>query len=177
MKALIIVDMCRGFVDERTKDGKCKLYMPAAKALIPEINKLMRTMDKDEWFVVHMNDSHEKGDPEFAEYGEHCLYGTLESLTADGFDYERLQSYELLKSSFSVLRGTALQNLLRLKEAKLVVLVGVATEFCIFESAKDLAKAGYDVQIYRDCVAPSNPERGNQALRILQSQFSVGVIG
>lgn len=73
MKALLVIDMIRGFTDE----GKLKLS--GAKDMIPYINGLIEEMEAVNLPVFYIRDSHNEDDYELKIFPTHCIYGTEEA--------------------------------------------------------------------------------------------------
>ena len=69
MKALIIIDMLRDFVDGA-------LANPRAQAILPSLQRLLEHARREGWVVVFSNDAHEPGDRELEIWGEHAMAGT-----------------------------------------------------------------------------------------------------
>ena len=68
MKALIIVDMLKDFVDG-------KLANPRAQGITEPLQRLLAHAREDGWVVVFSNDAHQPGDPEMKIWGEHAMAG------------------------------------------------------------------------------------------------------
>ena len=62
MKALVIVDMLKDFVDGT-------LANPRAQAIVPPLQRLLAHARAAGWVVVFSNDAHEPGDPELRDLG------------------------------------------------------------------------------------------------------------
>ena len=68
MKALIIVDMLKDFVDG-------KLANPRAQGITEPLQRLLAHARENGWVVVFSNDAHQPGDPEMKIWGEHAMAG------------------------------------------------------------------------------------------------------
>ena len=84
--ALLIVDMQNDFVRDNGK-----LQVPTAAATIPTIARLRDFARRHDMAVYYTQDSHERGDPEFALWGEHVLIGSdgwkiIDELSPDSGD-------------------------------------------------------------------------------------------
>ena len=101
MKALIIVDMLKDFVDG-------KLANPKAQNMIPPLQRLLDHAREDGWVVVFSNDAHQPGDPELKVWGEHAMAGdpgaeVIEELTPhDGEIISDKRSYGAFERSFEL---------------------------------------------------------------------------
>ena len=48
--------------------------------------------------------------------------------------------------------GQSLEEVLSLLEIKTVYVTGIATEYCVKNTAEDIKKAGYNVVVLKDCL-------------------------
>ena len=69
MKALVIVDMLKDFVDG-------KLANPRAQGIIEPLQRLLAHARENGWVVVFSNDAHKPDDPELKVWGEHAMEGS-----------------------------------------------------------------------------------------------------
>ncbi len=69
MKALIIVDMLKDFVDG-------SLANPRAQSIVSPLQRLLAHAREDGWVVVFSNDAHRPDDPELKVWGKHAMEGT-----------------------------------------------------------------------------------------------------
>jgi len=169
MKALLIIDMIKGFTEPETNKGKCALYLPDAKGLIPNINreisKLRRGVDR----LIFVRDSHSDNDKEFEMFPKHCLSGTEEAKSADGFEHEGIMAHNFPKTRFSALFGTPIEYLLsEYENIEEVIVTGVCTEICILFTVADLRMRDYGVVVPRDCVSGLTKEGHEWALNHME---------
>ena len=80
MKAMLIIDMVKGFINPETTDGKCALYLPGADSIIKNINREISKMGEED-MIIHLNDTHDRGDREFEMFPPHCMRNTDQSRT------------------------------------------------------------------------------------------------
>jgi nicotinamidase-related amidase len=174
VKALLVVDMVRGFVDERTKDGPCALYVKGARSLIPNINREIRSLKKGDK-LVFVCDRHVPNDKEFRRWPKHCIITTEETKVAVGFEavHPSISMTILPKTRFSAFFKTYLDELL--EDVDEVIVTGVVTEFCVMATALDAAYRDFKVIIPKDCVCPLDPDDGERALKWLSSSLGVEV--
>lgn len=66
--------------------------------------------------------------------------------------------------------GQTLDEVLQLLEIKEVVLIGIATEYCVRNTAEDLLKAGYKVSVKEDCLAWVDGEGHKKALEAMKAE-------
>ncbi|HXY92549.1 MAG TPA: isochorismatase family protein, partial [Acidimicrobiia bacterium] len=118
--------------------------------------------------------------PHFAEFGGiwpvHCVRDTWGAefhpgLVVDGELIHKATGPEDGYSAFSVqhlptgeVRGTGLEELLREHDVHRVVIVGIATDYCVRESGLDAARLGFETEVLGEGVravdlAPGDGER------------------
>ena len=182
MKAVIIVDMVKGFVDETVQDessdlgrSPCLMYLPGARELIPGINMLIDTLDPDD-IIIHMNDTHQPDDKEFDMFLVHCLKGTEECKVADGFEYGGRQHINLPKTRFSAFHYTELLTLLRELEIEDMYIVGVCTEICIMHTAAAARMYNLNVSVPNISVSGLTEEGHEWALEHMKNVLGVTVL-
>lgn len=174
MKALLIVDMQNDFVEGGALgvDGGNK----AVKHLAKHFNDI-----KDNYGVIattqdwHVNPgSHfapEGEDPDFVDnWPIHCVADTFgseivstlqEKLNGNVDIVIKKGEYEDAYSGFmgKTKEGEALQNLLHDKGVTEIDIVGIATDYCVAQSAMDASKYGFKVNVLSDYVATINDDR------------------
>jgi len=172
MKVLVIVDMIKGFLEPETKDGKCLLYLPEAKSIIPEINKHIKEAD----MLVFANDCHDDDDEEFKLYPKHCIGRTDEILPADGLDYRGKKGLLVLKTRFSVFYGTEFDVWLKKNNVKEITLVGVCTDICILFTAADAVMRNIKVTVPEKAVSGLTKESHEWVLKHMKTVLGVNII-
>ena len=147
-KCLIIVDMLNDFVNA---DGA--LYVAGAETLIDGIATKASEFFANGDVVVYANDGHTINDPEFQTFPKHCVIGENGAEIVDGlklvFEQGAIRFYKTTFSGFSNqgLHGYLIRNLV-----DELYICGVATEFCIKETALDGIGKQYKVFVYKDLI-------------------------
>jgi len=77
----------------------------------------------------------------------------------------------IVKHRYSAFSGTALDNLLRVRGVKSLVVTGVATNICIDSTFRDGFHNGFYVVIPKDCVGSANKELHEATLKNAQFLF------
>jgi nicotinamidase-related amidase len=144
MKALIIVDMLKDFVDG-------KLANPKAQGIIEPLQRLAAHARREGWVVVYSNDCHQPGDPELKVWGEHAMAGdpgaeVIEPLAAQEGDITSP------KRAYGAFDDTGLDELLKERGVDEVVITGQHTHICVRHSSYGAHIRGYDVIVPRDAV-------------------------
>lgn len=147
MKALLIIDMVKGFLNESTKDGKCALHLPDARLKIDAINWYMADM-KEKDIVMHIRDAHKPTDAELEYMPRHCMKDSEESEIAHGFEYSDHKAYIFDKNTFSGLFETPVYYTLKSKYITDITIVGVCTDICVLHTATAARFYGLNVTIY-----------------------------
>lgn len=71
------------------------------------------------------------------------------------------------KNSFSAFRNNKLQNFLEENKLKQVILAGLETPICIYQTALDLGNHGYTTTVFSDCIGSRRPNDAKYALKSL----------
>jgi len=79
----------------------------------------------------------------------------------------------LPKTMFSALRDPAIAAALRATGRKSVVVVGMETHVCVYQSARDLVSAGYRVQVPTDAVVSRTKANWRTGLELLSGSGAV----
>ncbi|MFN2494727.1 MAG: isochorismatase family protein [Pseudonocardiaceae bacterium] len=165
--ALIVVDVQNDFADPRGG-----LYVDGGDQIIPTVNGLIAAAQAAGAVVVYTQDWHPAQTPHFATYGgtwpEHCVQGSwgaelhpaldvagpvVRKGTGDedgysGFTARDVRTGELL--------ATDLDGLLRRHDVTRVVVVGLAQDVCVKDTALDARRRGYDTTVLLAATRPVN---------------------
>jgi nicotinamidase-related amidase len=145
MKALIIVDMLKDFVEDW---GALKIN--GAKTIIPYIKELKDQFKKENLPVIYLADAHDKYDKEFAIWPPHCIEGTVGAEVVDELKPEE-GDILIKKKTYSGFFNTNLDETLKSLNVDEVYIVGVATNICVHYTASDAVLRGYKVVIPWKC--------------------------
>ncbi len=170
-RALIVVD----FQNDFTPGGA--LAVPDGDAIAPRINELAASGDFD--LVVATRDWHPADHGSFADQGGiwpvHCVAGTSgaelhPALDAAQVDVVVDKGQDRDTEGYSAFQGTRLAELLREREIDEVVVVGLATDYCVKNTALDALRAGLRVHVDEAAVRgvdvePGDSERALEELR------------
>jgi len=183
--ALIVVDVQNDFADP---DGS--LYVSGGETTIPFINEQIAMAADAGATVIYTRDWHPESTPHFAKDGGiwpvHCVGETWGSefhpdLNADGEEIKKGTSGEDGYSGFSVRdpetgteSSTGLKSLLRDKGVTDVVVVGLATDYCVKETALDGTRLGFTTTLLADGVRSVNLSPGD-GTRAIAEMVAAGV--
>lgn len=144
---VLVVDMLEGFY----RIGN--LANPRVARIIPNIENLLARKAQEGWKIIFLADNHEKNDKEFKLFPEHCVQETEEAeIIPELRRFVAAGGIVIPKTSYSGFEGTVLGKILAEAEPKVVVVVGVCTDICVFFTAYDLVKLGHKVIVPRDTV-------------------------
>lgn len=175
--ALVVVDVQNDFAHPRGS-----LFVPGGDALVGRINEEVRAARREGATVVYTQDWHPPVTPHFERHGgawpQHGVRGTWGAelhpdLEIAGEVVRKGEGGEEGYSGFTVrdpvsgeTRPTRLEPLLRERGIRRVVVVGIATEYCVKETALDALRLGFEVEIPTDAVraVDRRPGDGDRAL-------------
>jgi nicotinamidase/pyrazinamidase len=175
--ALLVVDVQNDFADP---DGS--LSVTGGHEIIPLVNDLVAAATAEGSPVFYTQDWHPPVTPHFASSGgtwpDHCVQGTWgaelhPSLVVDGPVVRKGAEGE---DGYSGFRGrdpvtgeegpTPLEGMLRDAGVRRVVIAGLATDYCVKETARHACEIGFEVEVVEDAVraVDLHPGDGEAAL-------------
>ncbi len=158
MRALLIIDMLKDFVDEGGR-----LVVPEAQKLIDPINKVIEDFRRNDEPVIYVCDSHDEDDREFKAWAKHAVTGSVGADVTDGLDKRDIDTV-VKKKRYSAFYNTGLDAVLKEKKIDALVLTGVLTDICVLHTAVDAAMRNYNVTVLKDCTASVSKDRHEWAL-------------
>lgn len=174
--ALIIVDVQRDFLPGGA------LGVDSGDEVIPALNSLAGSAAAKDLPVVASRDWHPPGHCSFAEQGgpwpRHCVAGTpgaeIDSrlhLPPDTRIVDKAITED--NEAYSAFEGTDLDDWLRERDVRRLIIGGLATDYCVLNTARDGLRNGYAVVILEDAVRAVDPETGRRALDELREAGAV----
>ena len=167
MKALVIVDMLKDFVDGA-------LANPRAQAIVDPLQRLLEHARREGWVVVFSNDAHRPDDPELKVWGEHAMEGTPGAAVIDELA-PREGEIVSPKRTYGAFDETGLAEQLRERGVEEVVIAGQHTHICVRQSSYGALRHGFDVTIPRDAVAAFEGVDEDDALEYLKMAYGANV--
>jgi nicotinamidase/pyrazinamidase len=169
--ALLVVD----FQNDFTAGGA--LAVPDGDAIAGRLNELIDSGDFD--LVVATRDWHPPDHGSFRDQGgpwpPHCVQGTKgaeldPALPRDRVDVVVNAGFRRDLEGYSGFEETGLATILRDREVDDVTVVGLATDYCVKETAADALREGFGVTVDREAVRgidvePGDSERALEELR------------
>jgi nicotinamidase/pyrazinamidase len=180
--ALVVVDVQNDFADPNGS-----LYVKGGEDVVAAVNDEIERAQKAGALVVYTQDWHPEHTPHFQPDGGiwpvHCVQDTWGAelhpqLKVAGEVVRKGTGGEDGYSGFTVRdpesgdeSGTGLENLLKEKGIERVVVVGLATDYCVKETAVDAAQKGFDTSVLGDAIAAVNlePDDGDNALKEIET--------
>jgi nicotinamidase/pyrazinamidase len=176
-RALVIVD----FQNDFTPGGA--LAVPAGDEIAPKLNALAASGDYD--LVVATRDWHPPDHGSFAEQGGpwpvHCVAGTPGAQLHPALDASRVdvvvdKGQDPGTEGYSGFEGTGLADLLRSRGITQVTVVGLATDYCVKNTALDALREGFAVTVDTNAVRGVEVEPGDSERALAQVRAAGGVM-
>lgn len=186
--ALVVVDMLYDFIDGSMA---CQEAEKAVDNSLRYIEEVTAQTDPDDsgirsiFPILFVRDHHPANHCSFQEQGgpwpPHCVQGThgadvheklLPYVSEDLCFYKgenpALEQY----SGFEGLNpaGQRLGEVLELMEIRDVLVCGIATEYCVRNTAEDLLKAGFRVSVLKDCISYVDAQGHVEALAAMEAE-------
>lgn len=152
---------------------KGALYVKGSEKLIPNLKKLTDFAKKHNILTLSSQDSHRSDDPEFKEFGPHCVRGswghkkiketkspkcktlTSKKIYSPAELLEIAHSYNQIIYEKEVLNVFSNPNAVALLEVifpDMVYVYGLVTEYCVKEAVEGLSKLGFAVTVVSDAI-------------------------
>lgn len=170
--ALVVVDVQNDFADPGGS-----LYVPGGEGVVPNVNREVRAALDAGALVVYTQDWHPESTPHFAKDGGiwpvHCVRDTWGArlhpeLEVHGEVVRKGTGGEDGYSGFTVRdpaggdeHSTRLESLLRARDIRRTVVVGLATDYCVKATALDARRLGFDTSVVGDAIAAVDLQPGD----------------
>ena len=175
-RALVIVD----FQNDFTPGGA--LAVPDGDQIAPRLNALARSGDYD--LVIATRDWHPPDHSSFGERGGpwpvHCVRDTPgaqlhPALDAQAIDVVLDKGRDPGTEGYSGFEGTDLEELLRSNGVEEVTVVGLATDYCVKNTALDALRAGFAVRIDSSAIRGVEVQEGDSE-RAIEAMRAAGAV-
>lgn len=186
--ALVVVDMLYDFIDGSLA---CQNADNAVKETLKFIDSQTKGHSGEDYEILdtfpilfvrdHHPEDHSSFEGQGGEWPVHCVAGThggeihddlapyvCEELTFDKGCCKETEQY----SGFDGMNNAeqSLGEILELMDTTDVYVCGIATEYCVRNTAEDLLKAGFKVHLLKDCLAFVDQEGHIKALKEMASK-------
>ena len=184
--ALVVVDVQNDFADPAGS-----LYVAGGETIIVTINAQIAAARQNGALVVYTQDWHPDSTPHFAKDGGiwpvHCVQDTWGAqlhpdLDVAGEVVKKGTGGEDGYSGFTVRdpasgdsHSTVLESMLRDRGIARTVVVGLATDYCVKDTAIDSASKGFETTVLTEAIRAVNlePGDGDEALGAMSSAGAV----
>ena len=152
--AIVVVDMLK----DNLKESPRNLYLQEGRAIIPNLQKLLKAGREKGFPIIFACDSFLDGDFIFkGKMKVHALRGTQGSEVIDDLKPDPTDII-LPKRRFSAFFKTDLDQTLRTLGVDLVVVTGITTEVCVLMTVMDGLSHDFSVILLEDCSASRKKE-------------------
>lgn len=157
--------------------------MPEGDSIAPRLNELAASGDYD--LVVATRDWHPADHNSFAEQGGpwpvHCVAGTHGAQLHPDLDRSRIdvivdKGQAVDTDGYSGFEGTDLEHLLRERGITQVTVVGLATDYCVKNTALDALGAGFAVTVDSTAARGVEVQEGDSERALAEVRAAGGVI-
>jgi nicotinamidase/pyrazinamidase len=183
--ALVVVDVQSDFAHP---EGS--LHVPRGEEVVDVANREIRQAADAGATVVFTQDWHPPSTPHFAKDGGtwpvHCVSGSWGAQFADGLDVagpvirkgtggeDGYSGFTVRDPATGTEQPTGLTDLLRAHRVERVVVIGLATDYCVKETALDAVREGFVTSVVEQGVRAVDREPGDGA-RALEEMARAGV--
>ena len=186
--ALVVVDMLYDFIDGSMA---CQGAEGAIEGTLKAIDRLTAGTEADEtcvlstYPVLFVRDHHPADHCSFVERGgpwpPHCVQGTHGADVHESLlpyvkeDLTFFKGEDPSKEQYSGFEGVNpagqhLGEVLRILDVKNVLVCGIATEYCVRNTAEDLLRDGFEVYVLRDSLAWVDAAGHAEALKAMEEE-------
>lgn len=170
MKALLIVDVQNDFCPGGA------LAVPSGDRVVPVINALMERFS----VVVASKDWHPRRTVHFDKWPVHCVHNTPGAefhpgLRSEKIDQVFLKGTDANDDGYSAYEATNadLEQYLKDRHVEELYVVGLATDYCVRQSAMDAQAKGFKTYVVTDAVAAVDVKE-NDGVRALKEMQEAG---
>ena len=176
-RALIIVD----FQNDFTPGGA--LAVPEGDTIAPKLNELAASGDYD--LVIATRDWHPADHSSFGELGGpwpvHCVAGTRGAQLHPDLDRTKVdvvvdKGQAVDTDGYSGFEGTDLEAILRDRGITQVTVAGLATDYCVKNTALDALEAGFQVTVDSSAARGVEVQPGDSEAALAEVRAAGGVI-
>jgi len=171
-RAMIVVDMQRGFLEE----GHPLFCGKEARRVIEPIKRLIERERARGSAIFFTADTHTPDDPEFKIFPPHCLRGSVEAQIIPELQPYLKSSALIEKRRYSAFFGTDLDKRLKGIGAEELIVCGVCTDICVLHTVADARNRDYSVEVPESCVASFDPEGHAFALKHMERVLGAHIL-
>ena len=170
--ALVVVDVQNDFADP---EGN--LSVPGGHEIVPRVNEEVATATAAGALVVYTQDWHPPDTPHFEKDGGtwpvHCVRDTWgaelhpdlvvrgDVLRKGGGGWDGYSGFSIRDPETGEVESTGLAEHLAERGTERIVVVGLATDYCVKETALEAVEQGYAATVVRDAIAAVDLDPGD----------------
>ena len=176
--ALLVVDMQNDFLPGGS------LAVPESAAIVPRVNSAIKRFLLKGLPVFASRDYHPENHCSFVVSGgqwpPHCVAGTWGAEFHPDLQLPESaivisKATDAAREAYSALDSTPLATMLETMTVERLFVCGLATDYCVLFTTRDLLAAGYQVALITDCMRAVDVQAGDGD-RALQSLIGLGAI-
>jgi nicotinamidase/pyrazinamidase len=163
--ALLVVDMQRDFLPGGA------LAVAGGDEIVPVLAACIESFERSHLPIAASRDWHPSDHCSFRESGgpwpPHCVAGTAGAeldpglhLPADARIVDKARCAD--QDAYSAFQGTDLDAWLRARGVHRLFIGGLATDYCVQQSARDALRCGYEVVLLEDGIRAIDPVAGKR---------------
>lgn len=170
MKALLVIDMLRDFIDE---DGALPCG-EAARGVVSFIKQKIDAFRAAGDTIIYICDSHEPNDKEFKMFRPHCVKDTKGAEIIRELKPAATDTI-VQKNRYSAFYNTALDGILKATRPEEVHVTGVCTSICVMDTVGGLRNRDYTTVVYEQGVADFDNEAHAFALKRMKAVYGAQI--
>ncbi len=170
--ALLVIDMQNCFVDD-----KYHSHVPSAKAIIPNIKKIIKLCKEKCIPIIFTRYALDKKDNGMMVkwWGDKFFDGTKETEIIDELKKDGGDHIIIRKKQYSAFYQTVLNQILKKQNVKTVIITGVMTNLCCETTARDAFMHNFNVYFVIDAAAAFNEDLHLSSLKTLSHGFAIPI--
>jgi nicotinamidase/pyrazinamidase len=179
--ALVAVDVQNDFFSGGS------LTVPNAEEILPVMNRYIEIFQSKGLSVYATRDWHPEGHCSFTALGGpwpvHCVAGSKGAQFHPNLHFPDSTvvistATEPDKEAYSGFEGTDMNERLKAEGIRRLLIGGLATDYCVFNTVKDALKYGYEVFLLTDAIRAVNvsPEDGQNAIDEMTRMGAVPIV-
>jgi len=185
--ALLVVDMQNAFCDPRGGLAEAGRDVSAQHGIIPLVGRIIDAAHRAgilvAWTIQEGLGADDRarltrsiprilGRPDAGVPESWCIRNTWDAeIVAELAEHVRANDFVVHKLRMSAFYSTTLDGLLRIRQIRSLIVVGVNTEKCVESTVRDASFRDYDVVVVGDAVATTDPRFHDDSLAKIDLYF------
>ncbi len=182
--ALVVIDMQNSFCHDQGALAKSGRPISCLKAIIPNVKKLVSVCREAQIPVIWSQQKHYPDDVARRRHKipSHldktgtivCLKGTWDAEIVDELKNEISADDDVIeKHRSSFFYNTTLEVVLRMRGISLLIISGVASDYCVESTIRDAYARDYDIIVVEDCIASGSEQADRSTLMNVEKFFGL----